>query len=85
MTQKTGSASEREFTGLSFFNDFNKSSSHKLLGLNWNTPWLEQGRGILGGMHGAKGESMRQGCNEGNSLMIGWVQIIMNEFLSSIV
>lgn len=42
MTQKTGSASEGELTGLSFFNDFNKSSSHKLLGLNWNIPWLEQ-------------------------------------------
>lgn len=34
-TQKTGSASGREFTGLSFFNEFNKSSSHKPSGLNW--------------------------------------------------
>jgi hypothetical protein len=41
-TKMTGSASKtvsvsEEFTGFSFFNDFNKSSSHKPLGLKWNT------------------------------------------------
>ena len=70
MTQKTGGASQGEFTGLSFFNDFNKSSSHKQLGLNWNTPWLEQGRGVFGGMCGAKAEGIRGVCNELNSLVI---------------
>ena len=70
MTQKTGGASEGEFTGLSFFNDFNKSSSHKQLGLNWNTPRLQQGRGVFGGMYGAKGEGIRGVCNELNSLVI---------------
>lgn len=59
MTQKTGGASPREFTGLSFFNDFNKSSSHKPPGLNWNTPWLEQGKGHIWRDAGAKGGSVR--------------------------
>ena len=70
MTQKTGGASEGEFTGLSFFNDFNKSSSHKQLGLNWNTPRLQQGRGVFGGMCGAKGEGIKGVCNELNSFVI---------------
>lgn len=78
--RKTVSASEGEFTGFSFFNDFNKSSSHKPPGLNWNTPGFEQGRGIVRGMQGVKGESVRGVRNEVNSLRIGWVQIVMNEW-----
>ena len=64
MTQKTGSALAREFTGLSFFNDFHKSSSHKQPGLNRSAPWLGRGRGVFGEMREAKGEGRNRGGNE---------------------
>lgn len=83
MTQKTGGASQTEFTGLSFSNDFNKSSSQKPLGLNWNTPWLEQGKGVtFGGMLEQRLGEWGGVGKEGNWLMIGWGQTV-HQCLSS--